>query len=69
MALEFLIFLMTFGWIFYLAFFAFWLWMFVDLLTKQKKMKQNDKIIWVVLFLVFSLITAIVYAIIKKKWK
>jgi len=57
------------SWLIYLVFFAFWLWMFIDLLTKQKKMKEESKLIWIVLFLVFSLITAIVYAIIKKKWK
>lgn len=52
----------------WLVAFAFWLWMFIDLLTKQKSMKESDKIIWIILFLVFSLIVAVVYAIIKKKW-
>lgn len=48
-----------------LAGFIFWLWMFIDLI---KRKKEKNKVIWTLFFIFFSLITAIVWAITKKKW-
>ncbi len=37
------------------------IWVIYDVLTKNKKVKKNEKIIWIVSSIFFSLITAIVY--------
>lgn len=42
-------------------------WVIYDVWTKQKKMKQEHKIIWTIVAVIFSLITAIVYYFIVKK--
>lgn len=38
-----------------------------DVLAVQKRMKTGEKVLWIVLALVFSIITAIVYYFVKKK--
>ncbi len=38
-------------------------WVIYDVFAKQKKMKTGKKVIWTVLALLFSIITAIVYYI------
>lgn len=38
-----------------------------DVLTNQKKMKDSSKIIWIIFAILFSIITAIIYLIVKKK--
>jgi prolipoprotein diacylglyceryltransferase len=48
----------TIGWI--LAVVAA-VWVIVDIWTKQKKMEQGMKILWTVLAVIFSIITAIIY--------
>jgi prolipoprotein diacylglyceryltransferase len=42
-------------------------WVIVDVLTKQKSMQQNYKVIWIVAAIIFSIITAIVYYFVVKK--
>ncbi|MBN2112435.1 PLDc N-terminal domain-containing protein [Candidatus Woesearchaeota archaeon] len=42
-------------------------WVIFDVMTKQKKMKDSHKIVWIVLAIVFSIITAIVYYFAVKK--
>ena len=40
-----------------------------DVFTKQKKMKENEKIIWTVCAILFNVITAIVYYFVVKAKK
>ena len=42
-------------------------WVIVDVLTKQQKMEQTHKIIWIVAAVIFSIITAIVYYFVVKR--
>jgi uncharacterized membrane protein YsdA (DUF1294 family) len=42
-------------------------WVIYDVLTKQKSMSDGMKVFWIVLAIFFSIITAIVYAIVNKK--
>lgn len=42
-------------------------WVIYDILTSQKKMKDIEKIIWIIAAVVFSIITAIVYYFVVKK--
>ena len=41
-------------------------WVIHDIFTKQKGMKDTEKFIWIVCAIVFLIITAIVYYIMKK---
>lgn len=43
------------------------IWVIFDVLTVQKKMSTNEKIVWIVLAVVFSIITGIVYYFVKKR--
>lgn len=45
------------------------IWVIYDVVVKQKGMKGLHKILWIVLAIVFSLITAIVYFFVVKKGK
>ena len=38
-----------------------------DVLTKQKRMRDPEKVVWIICAVIFSIITAIVYWIVKKK--
>lgn len=42
-------------------------WVIYDVLAVQKKVSTREKVLWVVLAAVFSIITAIVYYFMKKK--
>lgn len=42
-------------------------WVIYDVFTKNKKLKQNMKIVWTVLAILFNIITAIVYYFMYKK--
>jgi hypothetical protein len=42
-------------------------WVIYDVLAVQKKMSTGKKVIWVILALLFSIITAIVYYLLYKK--
>ncbi|HPD81745.1 MAG TPA: PLDc N-terminal domain-containing protein [Candidatus Pacearchaeota archaeon] len=42
-------------------------WVIYDVWTKQKKMKDLEKIVWTVAAIVLSILTAIVYYFVKKK--
>jgi len=43
------------------------IWVIYDVFAVQKKMQTSEKIIWAVLALLFSIITAIVYYVVKKR--
>ncbi len=45
------------------------LWVIYDVLTKQKRMSREKQAIWVILALLFSVITAVVYLVLVKKGK
>jgi prolipoprotein diacylglyceryltransferase len=40
-----------------------------DVVVKQKKMKDNKKVLWIIFAVLFSIITAIVYYLVIKKKK
>ena len=42
-------------------------WVIYDVWTVQKKMSDGTKVLWTILAIVFSIITAIVYYFMKKK--
>ncbi len=42
-------------------------WVIVDVLKHQTKMEQNQKIIWIVCAILFTVITAIVYYFVVKQ--
>ncbi len=42
-------------------------WVIYDVITVQKKMQTVEKVIWIVCAVIFSVITAIVYYIVKKR--
>lgn len=42
-------------------------WVIYDVWTKQKKMKDLHKILWTVAAIIFSILTAVVYYLVKKK--
>jgi prolipoprotein diacylglyceryltransferase len=52
---------MAFGWVFWIIGIICAVWVISDVWTKQKKMKDSHKILWTVLAVVFSIITAIIY--------
>jgi prolipoprotein diacylglyceryltransferase len=43
------------------------IWVIHDVWTQQKRMKQEKKIVWTILAILFSIITAILYYFIEKK--
>ena len=43
------------------------IWVIYDVFAVQKKAKMGEKIIWTVLALLFSIVTAIVYYFMKKR--
>jgi hypothetical protein len=42
-------------------------WIIYDVAANQKKMKTGQKVLWIVLAILFSIITAIVYYLVVKK--
>ncbi|MEM4605984.1 MAG: PLDc N-terminal domain-containing protein [Candidatus Pacearchaeota archaeon] len=42
-------------------------WVIYDVLAMQKRMKTSEKVLWIVLALLLSIITAIIYYFVKKK--
>jgi len=44
-------------------------WVIYDVVTSKKRMKDTDKIIWIICAVLFSIITAIVYYLVVKKKK
>ena len=58
---------MAFGGIIGLVALVCAVWVIYDIVTKQKKMKDSSKIIWIVCAVLFSIITAIVYYFVVKK--
>lgn len=52
---------MAFGWIAWVIGVICAVWVIYDVWTNQKKMKDSQKIMWTILGVIFSVITAIVY--------
>ncbi|PIZ57355.1 hypothetical protein COY28_00200 [Candidatus Woesearchaeota archaeon CG_4_10_14_0_2_um_filter_57_5] len=42
-------------------------WVIIDVLTAQKKMSSGQKALWVILAIVLSILTAIIYYFVVKK--
>ncbi|MEI6731461.1 MAG: PLDc N-terminal domain-containing protein [archaeon] len=42
-------------------------WVIYDVLAVQKRIGTGEKVLWVILAILFSIITAIVYYFVKKK--
>ena len=42
-------------------------WVIYDVFTNQKKLDTGKKVLWTIAAVLFSIITAIIYAIVKKK--
>jgi hypothetical protein len=42
-------------------------WVIADVFTNQKRMKTGTKVLWTVLAIVFSIVTAIVYYFVVKR--
>jgi len=42
-------------------------WVIYDVWTQQRKTSQGEKIVWTILAILFSIITAIVYYFVKKR--
>jgi len=43
------------------------IWVIYEVLTKQKGMSMGSKILWIICALLFNIITAIVYYLVKKR--
>jgi len=43
------------------------LWVIYDVVAVNKKLSSTEKVVWVILAIVFSIITAIVYYFIEKR--
>ena len=56
-----------FGWLFWIIEIACAAWVIVDILKYQKKMKDNEKLIWIIAAIIFGLLTAIVYYFVHKQ--
>jgi len=41
-------------------------WVIYDVVKKQKKMKTGEKVLWIVAAVLFSILTAIIYYLVKK---
>ena len=64
--------MMVFPFLFALAFFvfalcafAFWIWMLVDCLTKERP-EGNDKIVWVLVIIFTNIIGALIYFLVRR---
>jgi hypothetical protein len=55
--------------ILYLIALAAAVWVIYDVLVKQKKMPTLNKVLWIIVALLFSVLTAIVYFFVVKKGK
>jgi prolipoprotein diacylglyceryltransferase len=66
MALE-LLALGMWSWIVYIVAIIAAVWVIVDVWKKKKGMKKEEKWIWTIAALIFSIVTAIVYYFLKKK--
>lgn len=42
-------------------------WVIYDVLTNNRKLSDTEKLIWIICAILFSIITAIVYWLVKKK--
>jgi len=56
-----------FGMIWWIIGVACAVWVIYDIVTFQKKMKSEHKLLWIIAAVVFNIITAIVYYIVVKK--
>jgi len=56
-----------FGGIFGLIALVAAIWVIYDVLTQQKKFSDTEKLVWVIAAVLFSIITAIVYYLMKKR--
>jgi prolipoprotein diacylglyceryltransferase len=45
----------------------FWVWMFIDSLTRENYKEQNDKVVWVIVLLLTSILGAILYYFLVKR--
>jgi hypothetical protein len=45
----------------------FWLWMFIDCLKRENYKEENDKVVWVIVLLLASMIGAILYFFLVKR--
>lgn len=55
------------GWLLWLIGLICAVWVIYDVAAKQKKMKTGMKVLWIVLALIFSILTAIIYYFVVKK--
>ena len=53
------------GCMFVVAAFAFWIWMIVDVVTKEPP--GNDKIVWLILVIALHWIGALIYYIVRRR--
>ncbi|OGI16095.1 hypothetical protein A3K63_02390 [Candidatus Micrarchaeota archaeon RBG_16_49_10] len=58
---------MAFGLLFGLVGLVCAVWIIYDVFTNQRKMGDREKLLWIVLAIVFSVITAIFYYFLVKK--
>ena len=58
---------MAFGAILWIVGVAAAIWVIYDVLVNNKKLSTGMKVLWIVLALIFSIITAIVYYFVGKK--
>jgi len=58
---------MAFGSILYIIALLCAIWVIYDVLVNQKRMSTGMKILWIVLAVVFSIITAIIYYFIGRR--
>ena len=42
-------------------------WVIYDVASNQKKMKSGQKVLWIILAILFSVLTAIIYYLVVKK--
>ena len=45
----------------------FWVWIFIDCLTRENYKEQNDKIVWVIVLLLSSILGAVLYYFLVKR--
>lgn len=43
------------------------IWVIADVLINQRRMKSAEKIVWIICAVLFSIITAIVYYVVRKR--
>jgi hypothetical protein len=56
-----------FGMLWWAAGIASAVWVIYDIMTYQKRMKTEHKVLWIIAALIFSIITAIVYYLVVKR--